>query len=427
MSQDYTGCYGLKSKPSEVKKWLLGCVEENLTRHEEERWAAMIWGNSGQGKTSIVKQMAQCPVKFRGKEYEGFEVIDVPIAQAEELGDLTGLPESEIEMIKDDIKKFFIKEDSIISVLIKDGWMPTGRTRTRCAPPEWVPTEERPGIILFDDANRAGLRIMKGIMQLLQNYKMTAWKIPAGWTIVMTGNPDNRAYSVTSQDSAMLTRLKHITFESDIKEWAQWAENEKLDPRGISFLLRYPEMMFGSELTNPRTLSEFFRVLRRYPNVEGSNKTLVFRDARSLLDEMTVATMMTFFQKELQFCITPEEILSDTNAASKELERLMNVKEPRIDILNVINSRLVAYFGSNHYVFNKSHVEPFQKWVLDKNHPRDMSYALCRSISLTETKHRRMLLTGREILEMIMENSTYTEKEDVLDILSKKECVSKKR
>jgi len=404
---NFAGCYGLRSKPSEITQWLMGCVEENLERPDEERWAAMIWGNSGQGKTSIVKQLENHPVTFRGKEYNGFEVVDVPIAQAEELGDLTGLPESEIEMKKDNEVKFFIKEDSIISVLIKDGWMPTGKTRTRCAPPEWVPTEERPGIILFDDANRAGLRIMKGIMQLLQNYKMTAWKIPAGWTIVMTGNPDNRSYSVTSQDSAMLTRLKHITFETDVKEWAQWATNSNLDSRGIAFLLRYPEMMIGTELTNPRTLSEFFRTLKRYPNIDGDNRRLVLRDARSLLDEMTVATMMTFFQKDLQFCITPEDILESPEKAEKELTRLIDTKEPRIDILNVINDRLVAYIGSHNYEFKEGHVEALHKWVLDKNHPKDMSFALCRGVASTESVYKRKLLSGKEILKMITDNSNY--------------------
>lgn len=405
-----TGCYGLVSKPSEIKDWLMSCVDSNFDVPDEERWACMIWGNAGQGKTSVVKQMESQPVTFRGKKYSGFEVIDVPIAQAEELGDLTGLPESEIEMEKDGKLKFFIKEDSIISVLVGDGWMPTGRTRTRCAPPDWVPVEEKPGIILFDDANRAGLRIMKGIMQLLQNYKMTAWKIPAGWTIVMTGNPDNRHYSVTSQDEAMLTRLKHITFEADIMEWMGWATDNDLDERGISFLMKYQEMMFGPMLTNPRTLSEFFRMLKKYPEINSSTRRKIIRDARSLLDEDTVITMMTYFQKEMDIRLDVADIFNNPDYAENELNKLIDCDEPRIDILNLLNSRLRAYINSDKYVFKEADVESLERWVLNKHHPKDMANVLCRNIANSDAPNRRKLLTSKKLFKIITDCQNYFEK-----------------
>ena len=54
----------------------------------------------------------------------------------------------------------------------------------------WVPKEEKPGIILFDDGNRASPRILKGMMQLIQDYRTISWSIPDGWTILFfTGNP----------------------------------------------------------------------------------------------------------------------------------------------------------------------------------------------------------------------------------------------
>lgn len=79
-------------------------------------------------------------------------------------------------------------------------------------------------------------------MQLVQDYRTISWRIPRGWTIVFTGNPDNRYNQVTTMDTAQLTRMKHITLEVDAKEWAIWAQENKIDKRGINFVLRYPEM-----------------------------------------------------------------------------------------------------------------------------------------------------------------------------------------
>ena len=53
--------------------------------------------------------------------------------------------------------------------------------RTIFSSPDWVPTEEGPGILLIDDVNRADDRILWGIMQLLQNYELVSWKLPNLW------------------------------------------------------------------------------------------------------------------------------------------------------------------------------------------------------------------------------------------------------
>ncbi|MDD2498907.1 MAG: hypothetical protein PHY90_12390, partial [Desulfitobacteriaceae bacterium] len=290
---DYRGCYGDKCKPSEIKQWLLSAVTDNFGR--KNRFTVNIWGAPGGGKTSLVKSLKNEKITFKGKEFDGVEVIDIPLAQIEEMGDILGLPETFIEVEKDGEKKMVMRD--YFSSYEKAGWLPTNtRPKTLYAPPSWVPTEAKPGIILFDDGNRASQRIMKGLMQLVQDYRTISWEIPEGWTIVFTGNPDNRFNQVTSMDTAQLTRMKHVTFQVDAKEWAKWATENELDNRGINFILRYPEMIVGSERTNPRTLAEFFYVLKKYPNLDGDNYRKALCDANSLLDEETVTTMFVFFK-----------------------------------------------------------------------------------------------------------------------------------
>lgn len=396
----YIGCYGDKLKPSKAKEFIIRNIKDNLER--EKPFAINMWGSPGCGKTSIVKDFCKESIEWNGKVYEGIKVIDVPLAQIEEMGEICGLPETFVEMEKDGNTKWFMKD--FVGEMLKNGWMPTDKMPiTKNAPPSWVPIEECPGIILFDDGNRAGQRIMKGLMQLVQDGRTISWSLPKGWTIIFTGNPDNRWNQVTSMDSAQLTRMKHITLEPDAKEWAKWATEVGLDERGINFILKYPEMMIGSERTNPRTLSEFFHVLKRYPKkLNSEDLSELYVEARSLLDEETVETMMVFFLRDVELVISPEMILEENDKALKELKQLMNREEPRVDIINIVNDRLIAYLCSSTYEFESAHIKSVQNWMLSNDLPKDTSYGFIRSILLGGCKEGKKFISGnKDILKLV--------------------------
>jgi hypothetical protein len=403
LKESLKGCYGSQEHPTVVKQWLIDNIIENTNR--EKRITLNIMGSAGTSKTSLVKSLSTTPVDYNGKHYDGYEIIDIPIAMCEEMGDILGFPVEEIEMENKNSKIWIKAVDSLISSYIKEGYVNTGRQRTVYAPPSWVPTEEKPGILLFDDANRASPRILKGIMQLVQDYKTISWSLPKGWTMVFTGNPDNRFNQVTAMDTAQLTRMKFITLVPDAIEWSIWAENNNIDKRLISFILRYPEMMVGSERTNPRTLAEFGIALKRFPNLDENNYKKCLIEAYASLDNITVETMMTFFQRSVELVIDPKDILEDFDKNAKdELERLMNKKEPRVDIVNVINDRLYTYIVSDNYKFEKNHVENFQKWLLDENLPKDMSYSLAKRLCSPDCKceYKRNFLSGNiKLMEIV--------------------------
>lgn len=373
---------------------------------EEHSYLANGFVSHNTSKTACIKQLTKIPVEYKGKKYDGIKIVDIPLAQIEELGDVLGLPETFVELEKDGNKKWVMKD--FIENMMKHDWTPTEKSPvTKYAKPSWVPEEECPGIILFDDGNRASQRIMKGLMQLVQDYKTISWELPKGWTIVFTGNPDNRWNQVTSMDTAQLTRMKHVTMEIDAKEWAKWATENDLDARGINFILKYPEMMIGKERTNPRTLAEFFYMLKKYPQkLSQDDRLSVYRDASSLLDEETVDVMMTFFLRDVELVIDPEMILNDNAKALKELEKLMKGSEPRIDIVNVVNDRLVAYLSADNYEFKQEHVKGVQNWMLDKNLPKDVAYGFIRNILLGGCKYGKKFVSNNiDILKMV--ESTY--------------------
>ncbi|MCB0585497.1 MAG: AAA family ATPase [Phaeodactylibacter sp.] len=298
--------YGTRCKAGEVVAFVRHVLQANMRAEArgQRKTPICIWGRHGIGKTEIVQALA---------EQIGYRFRYIAPAQFEEMGDLVGMPSIE-----------------------------GGRTVFRS--PEWVPQEEGPGILLIDDVNRADDRILRGIMQLLQNFELVSWKLPPKWQIILTANPDGGDYSVTPMDDAMITRMMHITLEFDPREWAKWAEQNGIDSRGIDFVLTYPEVVTGLR-TTPRTLVQFFETIAGIDNL-GANLGLVRTLADSCLDQNTAATFIAFVNQELRALVKPQ-LICDTRDFTAEVElplrKIVQKKSLRVDILATICTRLSNY------------------------------------------------------------------------------------
>lgn len=409
--RSYEGCYGSKVSYAGMNQFISDVFEMNREAEKsgiDERFATCIWGHAGCGKTALVKQQCKKPVEWGGKQYEGYAVFDVPIAQFEEMGDLHGMPSRHMMMAKGKDKVWVPEEVS--QAYLKEGWnvLPSAGVRTMYAPPDWVPSEPGPSILLLDDWNRASVRIIKGIMQLLQNYGMVSWKLPPGCNIVLTGNPDEQDYLVTSIDSAILTRIRSVTLKEDAKEWSVWAQGAKLDARGINFVLRYPEMMIGPERTNPRTLAQFFRDSRTIPDVRSKeNQERFMMMANSLLDEQTVSSMMVFMERDVEMVIEPERILAGTDWEFIEghFQKMMSGREKRMDIVGVTCDRLFAYLVQPTTVSDKKSIENFQKFITMEHVPEDLRHNMCLRMARVKDngKTHQWLLHNQRLTKMIMD------------------------
>ena len=88
-----------------------------------------------------------------------------------------------------------------------------------------------------------------------------------GLSFSLLAIPDTAEYSVTTQDSAQITRMRHVTLKMDIKGWeVNWATENGIDARGIGYVQGYPEMIEnGGERTNLRTYG-ILQLLKRYPD-----------------------------------------------------------------------------------------------------------------------------------------------------------------
>lgn len=295
-----------------------------------------IWGPHGIGKTEMLKSVAnELTIEEERNEDEKWLFTSIAPAQFEEMGDLLGMPSIDPGILDDP------SDDKTILV-----------------PPEWTPfkVEQKrfeetgkhgPGIFLIDDANRADIRIISGIMQLLQDYELASWPMPEGWHIVLTANPPGGEYIVKEMDDAMMTRMLHIEMRYDEKVWARWAESQHIDPRGISFVLGYPELMTGKR-TTPRTLVQFFNAIEGVEDLKNrENADLVTTIGRSCLDPETVAEFLQFVRNSWSKIVQPNEILDSKDFKDIE-KRMSSLVAPsdgksvkRVDIANIITQRLI--------------------------------------------------------------------------------------
>jgi len=275
-----------------------------------------VWGLAGVGKTQSIRDFAL---------REKFHFLQINPAQFEEMGDITGMPRVHDSGTPNDPL-----DDVTLYIM-----------------PEWAKRMHNlggNGILLLDDVNRADDRILRGIMQLLQDRRMFNWHLPQGWQIMLTANPDGADFSVTPMDDAILTRMMHCTMQFEKEAWAEWATAKSVDARGISFVLAYPELI-GRGRTTPRSLTYLFEHLRPIPDLK-AEISLISLLASSCIDTEAASSLVAFCATSLAQLPSPEDLLSQEWATIQpKLERAVfdEAKNPRVDCLTVMVQRVVAY------------------------------------------------------------------------------------
>ncbi len=359
--------YGTEAYASEVERFVRHIISSNRSAEAlgKKKTPVCIWGFHGIGKTEMVERFA--------KE-EGFAFSYVAPAQFEEMGDLLGMPA--------------VKGDTTVFI-----------------PPDWVPREDGPGILLLDDVNRADDRILRGIMQLLQNYELSSWSLPKDWHIILTANPDGGDYSVTPMDDAMLTRMLHITMRFDVKEWARWAEGADVDPRGINFVLTYPEILGAGTRTTPRSLVQFFQAIAGIEDLE-KEQGLIRLLADASLDKETATAFIAFVRDKLGELPSPESILSARDYEKEIREPLwgmVNGTTLRIDLLSTLCTRLINYMLVRDLKPDEHQKLNVKSFMLMDFLPNDLRLGMARDL-MRGNAELKSIMTDPELSLLLLEN-----------------------
>lgn len=317
----------------EMKEFISHMVENNQYIQAQGKIpvAINIEGDAGLGKTSAIMQL--------GKEMN-MQVVKLNLSQLEELGDLVGFPVKEFEIMNQEGKTMWINEAQI-DAAVKKGYK-VGAKRMSHAAPEWIQGKGEGGFLILDDYTRADHRFMQATMEILDRQEYVSWKLPKNWHVILTTNPDNGDYNVTSLDVAQKTRFISVGLKYDKSVWAKWAETAGIDGRCINFMLMHPELVTQS--VNPRAVTTFFNAISSFKNFNQRLPMIQMIGEGSVgVDFSSMFTM--FINNQLDRIISPEDILT------KDEQYVMNAltsavgkdDEFRSDISSVIATRLVNY------------------------------------------------------------------------------------
>ena len=293
--------------------------------------AVNVEGEAGLGKTSSIKQLA--------KELN-MDVIMLNLAEFEELGDLVGFPVKEFQIQNAEGKTMWINESQIAAASAK-GYKVISK-RMSHAVPEWIEGKGEGGFLILDDYTRADHRFMQATMTLIDQQSYASWKLPKNWHIILTTNPDNGEYNVTSLDFAQKTRFISVEVDFDVNVWAKWAESSNIDSRCINFLLMNPEVI--GKTVNPRSITTFFNAISSIPKFEDELPLIQMIGEGSVGDE--VASLFTMFiNNNLDKIPTPHDIMTNNEAyVIGTLNSSVGTGDNfRADISSVITTRIINY------------------------------------------------------------------------------------
>ena len=188
------------------------------------------------------------------------------------------------------------------------------------APPAWLPREENPNgiIICLDDFSRANPLFMQATMELINTASYISWKLPKNTNIVLTSNPDDGSYSVSTLDNAQKTRFVNFNIKLNVNDWASWAEFNQIDSRAINFCLLYGEEIFKKhnnvQTINPRAYTTFCKAISGIKNWNDDNSlALILNISKGCFindkDNVVGTLFTTFIAQKLDKLVSPQDML----------------------------------------------------------------------------------------------------------------------
>jgi len=380
--------------PNELKDFLNHIISNN--RHLQENGkgpvSVEVIGESGIGKTTTILQLAnELDLNF----------VKLNLAQIEEIGDLVGFPIRQFEVTDGTTTKYV--DESALEDVRTEGYKTTGKNRMSYCPPEWIANKDNGGILLLDDWNRADIRFIQAVMELIDRQQYISWTLPKDWHIILTSNPDNGDYLVNSIDNAQKTRFITVNLKFDINCWSEWAENSQIDNRCINFMLMNPELI--NKEVNSRSAVMFFNSISSIKSFEDSLPLIQMIGEGSVGSEFSSMFTM-FINNKLDKIISPENIVKqDEKYVLDTLKSIIGKDDKyRADIAATISTRLVNYLDryANENKVEKTDIERIKALVKSDIFTKDIIFNMVKGIYNANPKKYQMMLMDKEMSVMIL-------------------------
>ena len=294
-------------------------------------------------------------------------------------------------------------DEPAVPEYLKQGFKFTGEKRMSYCPPEWIAGKTNGGFLMIDDYTRAESRFLQSTMELIDRQQYISWKLPKGWNIILTSNPDNGKYHVNALDVAQRTRFVSINLKFDADCWASWAEKEMIDGRCINFLLMHPEVI--NDKVNPRSITTFFNCISSIKDFEKNLPLIQLIGEGSVGGE--VSTLFTMFiNNKLDKMISPKDILFHANEdyILGQFAGLVDLKgNYRADIASILNTRIINYilFYSEKNAVPQSVIDRLIRLsTKEEILTEDLKFVLVRKLLNGNKQKFQKLLNNSEVISM---------------------------
>jgi len=391
------GNHQISLNAEELKNFMHHIIANNKTIQEKgiTPVCVNVEGPAGIGKTSSIVQLAQ---------ELNMDIVRLNLAELEDLSDLVGFPLKEYEIVNEDKVSKWVPE-TLLPQYIASKYKPTGNKRMSYAAPEWINNKKEGGILILDDYTRADARFMQATMTLIETQTYYSWCLPKNWHIILTTNPDDGNYNVTSLDSAQKTRFITVNFKFDVDVWARWAEKQDIDTRCINFLLLHPELV--KDDTNPRSIMTFFNSISSISEFKNELPLIQMIGEGSVGVEFSTM-FTTFINNRLDKLVTPKDVLLHENEAYiiGELRNCIGRDDNyRADIASILTTRII------NYTINYSETNSITKKIIDRliklstdedTLTNDLKYIIVKKILNANKQKFQGMMLNPEVIKMAM-------------------------
>ena len=330
------------------------------------------------------------------------EVIRKNLAELEDVSDLVGYPCKEHELVKGDLTKWVT--EGTITQYIQAGYKPTDQKRMTHAAPEWIQGKTKPVILLLDDYSRASEKFIQATMTLLENQTYNNWSLPKGSFVILTSNPDNGNYSVSTMDSAQKTRVINVNYKFDAQVWARYAEKTGIDGRCINYLLLHPELMKEESGINARTVTMFFNSLMSIDNFSNELPLIQQLGEATTNPEFTIM-FTTFINNKLDKLVTPKNMLLQDNESYilGEIKSCIGQGDSyRADIASVLATRLINFtveYAEKHTI-TQAIIDRLIAFATVDLFTNDLKYIIIKNIIKGNKQKFQKLMLNTEVIKM---------------------------
>ena len=216
-----------------------------------------IWGAPGVGKSQIVARVARDL---------GYDFLDVRASQLDPV-DWRGIPHVEAG-------------------------------ETAWAVPRFLPKHGR-GILFLDELTSAPQLTQAACYQLVLDRRLGEYSVPPEWVVLAAGNPASDRGVHFSMPRPLRGRFVHVTLDTDLPEWCQWALKANILPEVIAFLrfkpdlLHQPGALDANAWPTPRSWEMASKVLR---GSQGASAALEFELLAGTIGEGAAGELTAFLR-----------------------------------------------------------------------------------------------------------------------------------